>query len=393
MAAEISKEVMSLKEEMVRLRRDFHQNPELGLKERRTAGVIERYLKDLNLTVSANIGGTGVVGLLKGGKPGKTLLLRADMDALPIPEQTDAAYRSLNKGVMHACGHDGHMAILLTVARILSERRESIPGTVKFVFQPGEEGFGGAKLMIADGVLENPRVDAAMALHLFTSIPSGVIGVRPGPIMASMDNFTITILGRGGHGAIPDEGVDAILMSAHVITALQSLISRETSPLNPLVVHVGTIRGGNAANVVADRVVLAGTVRTLDDRLRRSIPQSMTRILDGIIPAFRGTYEFEYEEGYPAVVNDETMTELARETAKKVVGRENVREVERGMISEDMAFVLREVPGCFFYVGAGGRGQGVYAPHHNARFDFDEDALMIGAEMMTRAAMTYLERG
>jgi amidohydrolase len=210
--------------------------------------------------------------------------------------------------------------------------------------------------------------------------------------MASTDNFKITILGKGGHAAIPDEGVDAILMSAHAITALQSLIGKETSPLRPLVVHVGTIRGGNAVNITADRVELAGTVRTLDDRLRQSIPQQMTRILDGIIPAFRGTYEFEYEEGYPVVVNDETMTALARETAEMVVGRENVRKIEPGMISEDMAYFFQQVPGCYFYVGAGGRGESLHAPHHNARFDFDEDAMMIGAEIMTRATLAYLER-
>ncbi len=389
MKTDISEEIKALTNELVRLRRDFHQYPELGLQEHRTAEVIERYLKDLGLSVISKVGRTGVVGLLQGGGPGKTLLIRADMDGLPIQEQNDAPYRSRNDGIMHACGHDGHMAILLTVARILSARRESLAGAVKFVFQPGEEGFGGARLMIEDGALENPKVDAALALHLFTWFPVGTVNIRGGPVMASMDHFTVKVHGKGGHAALPHQGVDAILMSAHAITALQGLISKETSPFSPLVVHVGTIKGGDAENIIAEQVELTGTVRCLDDGLRRLIPRSMDRILNGVISAFRGTYDFQYTEGYPMVVNDETMAALAREAASEVVGGARVLEAPQSMGSEDMAYFLQEVPGCLMFVGA---ARGDDAPHHSAHFDFDEDALAIGAETMVRAALNYLER-
>jgi len=391
----VRQEVADLKNELVRLRRDFHRHPELGLQERRTASVVAKYLSDLGLEVETGIGGTGVAALLRGGAPGKTLLLRADIDALPIQEKNEVEYRSMNDGVMHACGHDGHTAILLAVARILAAHRGEIRGRVKLVFQPGEEGMGGARRMIEDGVLENPRPDAAFALHLLSVLPYGVVGVRNGAILASMDSFTVRFLGKGGHAAMPEGGVDAILAAAQAITALQSLISREVSPMTPLVVHVGTIHGGQAFNIVADRVEVEGTVRTLDEALQATVPERMDRILKGVTEAFRGSHELEYRKVYAPVVNDSPMTDLVRQVAAQVVGPENTIEVPPAMGSDDMAFFLKEVPGSYFFVGAGNAERGLTQPHHNSRFDLEEEALLTGAEMMARLALSYLggERG
>jgi amidohydrolase len=387
----LRQEIVDLREEMVALRREFHRFPELGMEERRTAETVAGRLSDLGLDVRTGIGQTGVVGLLEGDNPGKTILLRADMDALPIQEMHDFPHRSQNPGVMHACGHDGHMAILLTVAKLLATRRAHIRGRVKFVFQPGEEGMGGARFMIRDGVLKEPGVDAAFALHLIAQMPVGLIGLRTGPLMASMDSFTIRITGKGGHAAMPEGGVDAIFMTAQAITALQGLITREVSPLTPLVVHVGTIHGGEAFNIVAERVEMKGTVRTLDEMLRRSIPARMDRILKGATSALRGTHDLQYDFGYPPVVNNRAMADVVRTAAAQVVGTEKVIELPATMASDDMAFFLEKVPGCYFFVGAGEPGEGISQPHHNARFDIDEESLVVGAETLGRVALTYLQ--
>ncbi len=387
---ELRQAVLNHKEEMIALRREFHQYPELGMEESRTPKTVARHLGDLGLKVSTGIGKTGVVGLLEGGKPGKTVLLRADMDALPIQEMTDLPFQSKNAGVMHACGHDGHMAILLTLAKLLAARRKGLRGRIKFVFQPGEEGMGGARFMIQDGVLEEPSVDAAFALHLIAQFPVGMIGVRPGALMACMDSFTIRITGKGGHAAMPDGGVDAILMAAQAVTALQSLVSREISPLTPLVVHVGTFHGGEAFNIVAERVEMKGTVRTLDEALQKSIPERMDRVLKGITSALRGSHELDYEFGYPPLINDGPMTDLMKREAAYVVGPERVIDVPATLASDDMAFFLKKVPGCYFFVGAGNPSRGINHPHHNARFDIDEDALVVAAETLGRVTLAYL---
>lgn len=386
----IRKEVADLKGEMIRLRRNFHQHPELGFEEKWTAAVVAEYLVELGLEVQTGVGQTGVSALLSGKGPGKTVLLRADMDALPIQEETDVPYKSQSDGVMHACGHDGHMAILLAVARILSNKREMFSGQIKFIFQPGEEGYAGARSMIEDGVLKDPGVDVAFGLHLWNQMPSGVIGVRNGAIMASMDAFDIKIVGKGGHAAMPEGGADAILMSGQVISALQSLISKEVSPLTPLVVHVGTIQGGSAFNIVADQVELKGTVRALDETIQKSIPERMDRILNGVTKALRGTHELNYQFGYPQLANDEGMVRLVQGVATQVVGEEQTIEMPPSMGAEDFAFFLKEVPGCYFFVGAGDPEKGLDQPHHNSRFDFDEDAMVVGAEMMVRVALKYL---
>ena len=311
---------------------------------------------------------------------------------MPIHELNDVEYRSVNDGVMHACGHDGHMAILLGTASVLSGMRDKLHGRVKFVFQPAEESLGGAGFMIEDGVLDNPKVDAAFGLHLISMLPLGYVGWKSGPIMASMDPFTITMKGKGGHSSIPEGGIDAIQMSASVITALQGIVTKEISPMTPVVIHVGTIKGGDAPNVIAETVVMEGTVRTLDTLVQQTIPERMERIISGIAGSMGGSYELDYKKGYPGTVNDAAMTQIVHDIAVQVAGEDFVLEVPSAMISEDMSFYLREVPGSYFYVGAGNVEKGLSQPHHNARFDFDEQALVMGARMMCSLAISYLER-
>ena len=324
MSDNLKKEISALEEEAINLRRDFHQHPELGLKEIRTSRRIADYLEKTGLAVTTGVGQTGVIGLLQGAQPGKTLMMRADMDALPIQEKNQVPYRSENNGVMHACGHDGHMAILLAAAKILSQHRGEISGNIKFVFQPGEEGYDGARLMIEEGVLENPRVEAAIGLHLSTAMPVGKIGIRNGAFLAGSDAFSIRVYGQMGHGAHPESGVDAIFISANVITSLQSLVSREVSALNPVVVHIGMIKGGTAGNIIADRVTLRTVVRTLDAELRGTIQQRMDRILKGITSAYRGSHEIRYLGGVGPVVNDPAMADLVKSAAIQSVGQENI---------------------------------------------------------------------
>jgi len=386
----MSNEIGELKGKLIRLRRDFHQHPELGLEETRTARIVADRLEQMGLMVRRGVGRTGVVGLLEGNRPGKTLMLRADMDALPIQEENDVPYRSQNQGVMHACGHDGHTAILLAVAEVLSTYRDKIPGRVKFVFQPGEEGFAGARLMIEDGVLEHPMVDAAFGLHLTTVLPLGVMGACEGTMMASMDSFTIKLKGKGAHAAQADLGVDAIVMSSEVISTLQTLISREVSPTTPIVLHIGSIHGGTAFNVVAENVELQGTVRIFDEELRASMPDRMDRIIGGVASAMRGSHQLDYQFGYPVLINDEAMTRMVKDSIIEIVGREGYMNIQPRMASEDMAFFHQKVPGCFFYLGAANAEKGLSMPNHNPRFDFDEDALVLGTQAMTRVAWNFL---
>jgi amidohydrolase len=385
----IDEEATRLTDELIRLRRDFHRHPEKGFEEERTSSIIARYLAGLGLEVTTGIARTGVAGLLRGEKTGKTIMLRADMDALPIQEKSAVDYRSVNDGVMHACGHDGHMAILLGTARLLSASRSSFHGQVKFVFQPAEENLGGAKIMIQEGVLENPLVDAAFGLHLINQIPCGYIGCRSGAIMAGMDTFTVRVLGKGGHSAMPEGGVDAIAISGQIISSLYNRVNQEISPPVPLIINIGTVHGGNAPNIIADMVELSGTVRCLDEAVRKTIPVRMERALAGITSSMNGGYELSYEEGYPVTVNDEAMTRLVRQAAERIVGPAGIFEVPPSMASEDMSFYLQNVPGSFFFVGAGvpdARNE----PHHNPCFDIDEESLSIGLKMMASIVIDFL---
>jgi amidohydrolase len=390
-AIDFKGEIASLKHEMIQMRRDFHRRPEPGFQEVETSKVVAKRLEEYGLEVTGGIAKTGVAGLLRGRRKGKTIIIRADMDALTVREQTGLEFASENEGVMHACGHDGHMSIALTTARILSQHRDELRGNVKFVFQPAEEAPGGAKPMIEEGVMESPKVDAAIGLHLWNYLPIGKVAVSPGPVMASMDSMRIKIKGKGGHGAIPHEAVDSIVVSSNVVTALQTVVSREIAPLAPSVVSIGTIKGGYAFNIIADVVEMEGTTRALDVELQKTLPERIERIIKGVTSGMRADYDFDYTFLYPVTINDEGMVRLIEEVSATVVGEENVMSFEGTMGGEDMAFFLREVPGCYFFLGSSNKEKGLDQPHHSPQFDFDEDAMPIGVEIFARAAMKYLE--
>ncbi|HEV7214788.1 MAG TPA: amidohydrolase [Chloroflexota bacterium] len=378
-------------EQVVLDRRHLHANPELGFQERRTAAFITERLCALGLEVQTGIAETGVVGLLRGVRPGKTVLLRADIDALPIQEQNDVPYRSQVDGVMHACGHDGHTAILLNTARVLTNRRDRLTGNVKFVFQPSEEAPpGGAVKMIEEGVLENPRVDAAFGLHLGQNLPLGAIMARPGPISAASDRFQIDITGKGGHAARPHLAVDAALVSAQVLVGLHTLVAREVNPMLPAVVTVGLIQAGAVSNVIPETGRLEGTVRTYDPELREMLARRVQEVATGIAHAMRAECVCHYQFGYPSVVNDPAMTELVAAVAREVIDPEHVILGEQGMGGEDFAYFLQHVPGCFFRVGSRNDERGLIYGHHHPRFDIDEAALPLGIEMFVRVVERYL---
>jgi amidohydrolase len=313
------------------------------------------------------------------------------MDALPIQEENTHDFRSTVPGRMHACGHDGHTAILLGVARLFAE--EPPAGTVVLAFQPAEEKPGGAKPMIEAGVLDDPHVDAALGLHLWSNLPVGTVGLNPGALMAGADEFRLTVTGRGGHAALPHQAIDAVVVASHIVVALQTLVSRETSPLESAVVTVGSIHGGTTFNVIAASAVLEGTVRAFDDARRQSLRDRISALAKGMAGAMGAEVTLEWTPHYPATVNDPIMAALVAREAAAVLGEGNVFQDIRTMGAEDMSFFLRAVPGCFFFVGAANRERGITAPHHSPRFDIDEAALPIGAELLSRAARAYLAEG
>ena len=377
--------------ELVRVRRDLHQHPELRFEERRTAGIAARTLRAIGYDVSEGVAGTGVVGVLKGGQPGRTLLMRADMDALPIQETSDVPYASQVAGVMHACGHDGHVAIGLGAARRLKAASAELAGTVKYVFQPAEEGGCGAEQMIARGVLESPRVDAAFGMHLWNDLPTGTIAVAPGAVMAAVDEFSVTVRGTGGHAAAPHQAVDPIVCAAHVVTALQALTSRGVDPFAPLVVSVTQVHAGQAFNIIPETATLHGTVRTMGDPLWSAVPAKFTALVAGVAAGFGCTAEVDYQRQSPPLINDAARSALVARAAADVVGAANVVDHLRTMGGEDFACFAQRVPSCFAFVGSRHPARGVAAPHHSPRFDVDEDALLIGVELAERVARGYLE--
>jgi amidohydrolase len=375
---------------MIALRRAIHRHPEAGFDETHTASLVCRELDRLCIPCQAGVCGTGVVATIQGALPGKTLLIRADMDALPVHEQTGRDFASQIPGMMHACGHDGHTAMLCGLAERLLEIRHRLAGTVKLIFQPAEEGPGGALPMIQAGVMENPQVDACFGFHVWNSMPVGFVGATVGPIMACVDDFTLTIKGSGGHGAMPHSSVDAIVVMAHVVTALQSIASRQVSPLDTVVVTLGTVNGGYRRNVIADRVELTGTVRTFDPQVTESFPHRIERIVQGVTAAFGATYELTYNRTYPATINDEAMTHLVQGAVRRVVGDDHLIIDERSMGGEDMAYFLQKVPGCYFFVGSQNPAIGCGEPHHSPFFDFDEAAMGIGVDILVEATLAYL---
>jgi amidohydrolase len=383
-------EAQALFETTRALRRDFHRHPELGFNEFRTAGIVTRELNDLGLEVSTGIGKTGVVALLEGARPGPVVLARFDMDALPILEETAAEYASQNPGVMHACGHDGHTAIGLTVARILGAHREELGGTVKFVFQPAEEGLGGAEAMLADGVLENPRPDYSLALHLWNDQPLGWLGVTPGPAMAASDRFQVTLTGRGGHGASPHLAIDPVLAGAQVVTALQSIVARNIDPLKSAVVTVTSLAGGEAFNVIPSTVSIRGTIRSFEPQVRSLVMERFHQVVDGVAQAMGCQAQIETWRITPAVVNDPQVTNRVQSVAERLLPDCDLDKVGRTMGSEDMAYLMDDIPGCYFFIGSADAARGLNAPHHNPLFDFDEAALPRAAAMMAAAVVDLL---
>lgn len=377
-------------ETMIALRREIHRHPEAGFQEARTAAVVCRELDRLGIPYQAGIAETGVMATITGTRPGKTLLIRADMDALPVHEQTGRDFASQIPGMMHACGHDGHTAMLCGLAERLLDVRGRLAGTVKLIFQPAEEGPGGAMPMIQAGVLENPRVDACIAYHLWNCLPVGQVAATVGPVMACVDDFTLRIKGTGGHGAMPHTSVDAIVVMAHVITALQTIASRQVSPLETVVVSLGTVNGGYRRNVIADQVELTGTVRTFNPEVTAAFPGRIERILQGVTEAFGATYELEYTRTYPATVNEEGMTHLVQDAIRRVIGADQLVTDERSMGGEDMAFFQQKVPGCYFFVGSANPAIGCGEPHHSPFFDFDEAAMGIGVDILVEATLAYL---
>lgn len=372
------------------LRRDFHQHPELGLKEFRTANIVARELSALGLEVHTGVGETGVVSLIEGKQPGPVVLLRFDMDALPIQEQTGAEYASLTPGVMHACGHDAHVAVGLTAARLLNEHRNDFSGTVKLVFQPGEEGLGGAEKMIADGILDDPRPDIALALHVWNEKPVGWIGVVPGPVMAAADTFTVKITGKGGHGAGPHLTIDPVVAASQVISALQTIVSRNINPLKTAVVTVASIHAGDAFNVIPAEVELKGTLRTFETEVRDVVVRRFTELVNNISLAMGCQAEIEIKSITPAVVNDPAITSRVQQVFQHMLPTDTLDFQTTTMGAEDMAFILQEIPGCYYFIGSANPARHLDAPHHNSRFDIDEFILSKAAGLMVASALEFL---
>ncbi|MBI1793844.1 MAG: amidohydrolase [Chloroflexi bacterium] len=379
------------------MRRDFHIHPELGFHEVRTGGIVAKELESLGLEVTKGIGKTGVVGLLEGTKPGPTLLIRFDMDALPISEDTGAEYTSQNQGVMHACGHDGHTAIGLTVAKILQKHRNELAGTVKFCFQPSEEGYngeemGGAQMMIRDGVLDGPKVDNTLSLHLWNEKPLGWIGVAKGPVMAGAEQFTIKLTGKGGHGAAPHLTIDPIAAAAQVINALQTVTSRNVAPLQAAVVSVTTVHSGTAFNVIPQEAELTGTIRTFDPAVRQKVLERFDQIARGVAETMGCKAEVNVQRVTPAVINDDAVAARVQQTARTLLPEAALDTAPyMTMGAEDMAFMQEKVPGCYFFIGSNNKEKHLDYGHHHPKFDFDEEALMRGAALMASAAADILK--
>ncbi|MCC7118269.1 MAG: amidohydrolase [Anaerolineales bacterium] len=379
------------------MRRDFHIHPELGFQEIRTSGIVAKELEELGLEVTKGVGKTGVVGYLDGAKPGPTLLLRFDMDALPIHEETGAEYSSTNPGVMHACGHDGHTAIGLTVAKILTKHKDQLSGNVKFCFQPSEEGtngeeVGGNLMMIRDGVLENPKVEKTLSLHLWNSQPLGWIHAGGGPMMAGAEAFTLKLTGKGGHGAAPDSTIDPIVCAAQIVTALQTVVARNVNPLKPAVISVTSIQSGKAFNVIPQTAELLGTIRTFDEETRALVLKRFEEIVRGISASMNCEVEIALQQVTAPVINNPEVATSVAKSAKQVFPQTEIAsQTYLTMGAEDMGWMQEKVDGCYFYIGSANAEKNLTYGHHHPKFDFDEQALINGVALMSAAAADLLK--
>ena len=388
---DVYQEALDLFDYTQALRRDFHAHPELGFHEVRTAAVVAKELSKLGLEIATGIAETGVVAVLEGEKPGPVVLLRFDMDGLPIEEETGAEYASQQPGVMHACGHDGHTAIGLTVAKLLHAHQDQLAGTVKFVFQPAEEGLGGAERMIEEGVLNNPKPDYCLALHLVNKSPLGVIGVSSEEVMAAAKAFKIEIEGEGGHGALPHLTVDPIMAMAHFLTAAQTIVSRNLNPLDSGVVSFGRVRGGNAFNVIPSKVEIEGTLRAYKPMVADLILNRLQEILHGVAQSLGCQATFAITDVTPAVYNTPAIAERLQRIAQRVLPQDHLDTDLRMMWSEDMAFIMQGAQSCYFFIGSMNAEAGFHYGHHHPKFDFDEQAMPRGVALMTAAVCDILK--
>ena len=379
--------VVEHKELVIRIRRDLHRIPETAYTEKKTSAYVAEHLRREGLEVQTGIATYGVVGLLNTGRPGPTLLLRADMDALPVTEDTGLPFASTHDGAMHACGHDAHVAMVLVAATVLNRVKDELNGTIKFLFQPAEEGPGGAKPMIDEGVLENPQVDYSIGCHVWPQIPEGTIGVRSGPFMAAMDRFDIKIIGRSGHGAMPHFCVDALEVGTQVVSALQRISSRHMNPLEPAVVTVGMFHAGTAFNIIPGEAQLTGTTRTFNLDIWNSWAERLETVVRGVCESMGADFEMKFSKGYPPTINDDMMAEVVRRCAQKVAGEDKVVVPERSMGGEDMSYFLQQSKGCFYALGVGRKE---FTPLHSNRFDLDENVLALGVETHCRIALDLL---
>lgn len=378
MKIKIREEIKNIKDEIYAIRRHFHRYPELSFKEFNTAETISEHLDKLGISHKKGVGKTGIVGEINFG-PGPTIALRADMDALPIQEENNLDYKSLNDGVMHACGHDGHMAILLGAANALSKNSKLKKGTVRFIFQPAEEGLGGAKYMIEDGCLD--KVDEIYGLHLWNYQLYGEVGIKDGPVMASADLFDIEVSGKGGHGATPQGTVDAIVVASNLVTMLQTIVSRNTNPLESTVLSIGKIKGGHNFNIISDKVHMSGTTRAYTEENRKMIKQRMKEVIEGVSKSFGADIKLNYKDGYPPTVNHSSQVEKVLEAARSIVAS-GAKNPYLSMGGEDFSYYLQNKPGCFFFVGsAPNENEILSTPHHCSHFNIDERALLVGASV------------
>ncbi|AFZ54518.1 M20 metallopeptidase family protein [Cyanobacterium aponinum] len=383
--SQIRDAIALLQPELVQWRRQIHQYPELGFKEVLTANFVSEKLSQWGIAHEKGVAKTGIVAVINSNYEGKVLAIRADMDALPIQEENSVSYCSKHDGIMHACGHDGHTAIALGIAHYLAHNRDKWRGTVKIIFQPAEEGPGGAKPMIEQGVLSNPDVDAIIGLHLWNNLPVGTIGVREGALMAAVECFKCTIFGKGGHGAMPDQTIDSVVVGSQIVNALQTIVARNIAPVDSAVVTVGEFHAGTALNVIADTAKMSGTVRYFNPKLESFIGQRIKDIIGGICQSHGAEYELDYWQLYPPVINNPQITQLVKSVAMEVV------ETPMGVVpecqtmgGEDMSFFLQEVPGCYFFLGSANADKKLNYPHHHPRFDFDETVLSMGVEIFAR---------
>lgn len=380
-----------MQEKIISIRRWLHQHPELSGQEYETSKLVAAVLEEAGIEVKTNVAGTGVVGLIIGEQPGKTLALRADMDALPIDEQTGLEYASCNQGIMHACGHDFHTAILLGAAILLNGQKARIKGTIKVIFQPAEEKLMGAAGMIEEGVLKNPDVDAIMALHCWPELPAGTIGVRRGAFMAAADSLDITVKGKGGHAAHPHKCVDPIVITGQIISTLQTIVSREVAPVDSAVVTIGKIQGGTASNIIASEVKLSGTVRTVNPALREKMPRMIERIIGKTAESMNGEADVTYSLGSPPLINDCDLVTLIENTVTDTLGKDKLAYLETPSLGgEDFAFYLEKIPGMMFRLGTANNRQESRLALHNARLVFDESAIVPGIAVMCETAVRYL---